>query len=50
MVVFTRLDEESLWGECEVGNELGKLGWEGENILLPVFFVHGSMNFVNLVG
>ena len=50
MVVFTRLDEEPLWGECKMGNEAGKPGWEGENVILPVFFVHSSMNFVNVVG
>lgn len=49
-VVFTGLDEEPLWGECEVGNEAGKPGWEGENIVLSVFFVHGSTNFVDIVG
>ena len=50
MVIFTRLDEEPLWGECKMGNEVGKPGWEGENVVLPVFFVHGSTNFVNIVG
>ena len=50
MVIFTRLDEEPLWGECEVGNEVGKPGWEGENVVFPVFFVHGGTNFVDIVG
>ena len=49
-VVFTGLDEEPLWGECEMGNEAGKPGREGENVVLPVFFVHGSPNFVDIVG
>ena len=49
-VIFAMLFEESLWGECNVGNEAGKPSWEGENIFLSVFYIHGSMNFVNVVG